>query len=166
MRKETRLLKDKAIDALILSVEAFNRPDDRGRADSVVRDLSHAFEMLMKAAILHRGGRIRERRAPQTIGFDACVRKGLSDASVRFLTEEQALTIQMLNALRDAAEHHLVEVSEQQLYVQAQAALTLFADILRDVFAEEIGAYLPERVLPLSTSPPRDLTALVADEVA
>jgi hypothetical protein len=121
--------------------------------------------MLMKAAIVERGGRIRDRRATQTIGFDACVRKGLSDEKVKFLDEEQALTIQMLNALRDAAEHYLVELSEQQLYVQAQAALTLFADILENVFGERLSDHLPERVLPLTTTPPKDLGAMVGDEV-
>ncbi len=131
----------------------------------MLRDLSHAFEMLMKAAIVERGGRIRDRRATQTIGFDACVRKGLSDEKVKFLDEEQALTIQMLNALRDAAEHYLVELSEQQLYVQAQAALTLFADILENVFGERLSDRLPERVLPLTTTPPKDLGAMVGDEV-
>lgn len=166
VKKEARLLKTKAVDALILAVEAFNRPDDRGRADRVLRDLSHAFEMLMKAALVERGGRIRERpSAAQTISFDACVRQGLSNAAVKFLVEEQALTIQMLNALRDAAEHHLLSISEQQLYVQAQAALTLFADVLADVFGEHLAEHLPERVLPLSTNPPRDLAVMVADEV-
>jgi hypothetical protein len=166
VRKEARLLKDKAVDALLLGIESFNRPYDRGRADSVVRDLSHAFEMLMKAAIIQRGGRIRERRATVTLGFETCVRKGLSDNQLKFLTTEQALTIQMLNALRDAAEHYLVEMSEQQLYIQAQAATTLFGDILWNVFGERLGEHLPERVLPLSTNPPRDLAVLVRDEVA
>lgn len=154
MKKEARLLKDKAIDAVLLAIESFNRPYDRGRADSVVRDLSHAFEMLMKAVIVERSGRIREPRASQTIGFDACVRKGLSGAKVKFLTDEQALTIQMLNALRDAAEHYLVEISEQQLYVHAQAALTLFGDILVDVFGERLGDYLPEARPPAQHKSP------------
>ncbi len=166
MKKEARLLKNKAVDALVLAVETFNRPDDRERTDRVLRDLSHAFEMLMKAAIIERGGRIRDRpSAPQTIGFDACVRQGLSNGDVKFLDEEQALTIQMLSALRDAAEHHLVEASEQQLYVQAQSAITLFADILEAVFEEPLAQHLPDRVLPLSTNPPRDLSVLVSDEV-
>ena len=48
--------------------------------------LDHAFEMLFKAIILHRGGRIRERRSEQTIGFEMHVyAKGLSDAQVKFL---------------------------------------------------------------------------------
>jgi hypothetical protein len=91
--------------------------------------LDHAFEMLFKAIILHRGGRIREARAAQTIGFDASVRKGLSDAKVKFLTDHQALTVQMINSLRDAAQHHILDISEGHLYIHAQAGLSLFRDL-------------------------------------
>ena len=52
----------KATDSLILAIEHFNRPIDRGRVSAVLILLDHAFEMLLKAAILHRGGRIREAR--------------------------------------------------------------------------------------------------------
>ena len=74
MKKEARLLREKAINSLILSIEHFNRPWDRGRVEGVLILLDHSFEMLLKAAILHRGGRIRESRAKETIGFDKCVR--------------------------------------------------------------------------------------------
>ena len=114
MKRESRLLLDKACDSLILSVEFFNRPHDRGRVSSSLILLDHAFEMLLKSAILHQGGRIREKRAKQTIGFDACVRRGLSNAKLKFLNDEQALLLQTINGLRDAAQHHLLEVSESQ----------------------------------------------------
>ncbi|MDR7548777.1 MAG: hypothetical protein QN131_02415 [Armatimonadota bacterium] len=165
MKREARLLRDKALDSLVLAIEHFNRPYDRGRASTVLILLDHSFEMVLKAAILHRGGRIRERRAKQTLGFDACVRKALSDAAVRFLTEEQALALQTINGLRDAAQHHLLEVPEQQLYLYAQVGVTLFRDILKVVFGQELRDYLPDRVLPVSTEPPKDLTLLVRDEV-
>lgn len=165
MRKEVRLLHAKAVEALILSVDHFNSPWDRGRSDAVLIHLDHAFEMLLKAGILHRGGRIRERRAKQTIGFDSCVRKALSDDEVRFLTEEQALTLQTINALRDAAQHYLVEISEQQLYMHAQAGVTLFPDIEKEVFDVDFSTELPERVLPVSTNPPRDLDLLIRNEI-
>jgi hypothetical protein len=121
MRKEVRLLRAKGIDSLILSIELFNRPSDAGRMHAVLIFLDHALEMLFKAAIVHRGGRIRERRSKQTIGFDACVRRGLSDANVKFLGENQALTAQMVNSLRDAAQHHLLSISQGHLFIQAQA---------------------------------------------
>lgn len=165
MKREARLLKDKAVDSLILAIEQFNRPYDRGRVTSVLILLDHSFEMLLKASILHRGGRIREPRAKQTLGFDACVRKALSDASVTFLTEEQALSLQTINGLRDAAQHHLLDLPEQQLYLYSQSGVTLFRDILSTVFRENLADYLPDRVLPISTEPPQDLELLVRDEI-
>ncbi len=165
MKKEVKLLHTKAVSSLVLSVEHFNAVSDRGRVEAVLILLDHAFEMLLKAALLHRGAKIRERRAKQTIGFDECVRKGLSDGSVKFLTAEQALTLQSINSLRDAAQHHLLDISEAHLYVQAQVGLTLFRDLHKSVFKGDLRQEVPNRVLPLSTSPPTDLAALFDTEV-
>src|SRR5271154_7267002 len=112
MKRETRLLRQKAVNSLIISIEQFNRPWDVGRTDSVLLLLDHSFEMLLKASILHRGGRIRDPGEKNTIGFDACIRRALSTGKVQFLSEEQALTLQAINGLRDAAQHHLVDMSE------------------------------------------------------
>jgi len=166
MKGEARLLLEKAGDSLLLAIEKFNCPFDRGRVTSVLISLDHAFEMLLKASILHRGGRIRKRGAPETLGFDACVRVGLSDARVKFLTEEQAFTLQMLNGLRDAAQHHLITIQEAQLYIHAQSAVTLFRDLLRSVFRQDLMDSLPRRVLPISTQTPVDLSALFDSETS
>jgi hypothetical protein len=100
----------------------------------------------------------------QTIGFDVAVRKGLSDARVKFLDNNQALTVQIINSLRDAAQHHILDISEQHLYIQAQSGLSLFRDIFKYVFDQELQGYLPARVLPLSTTPPVDLATLFDTE--
>lgn len=163
MKKEARLLKEKAINSLVLSIEHFNRPSDRGRIEAVLIFLDHSFEMLLKSVILHRGGKIREPREKQTIGFDKCIRKALSE--FKAITEEQALTLQTINGHRDAAHHYLLDISEQLLYLQAQAGLTLFRDIYKSAFGEELKTELPERVLPLSTTPPLDMTTLFDREV-
>lgn len=165
LKRETNLLLRKAIDSLVLSVEIFNRPHDRGRVTTCLILLDHAFEMLLKAAIRQRGGRIRAPRAKETIGFDACVRVGLSTGSIRFLSEDQALLLQSINSLRDAAQHYILDLSEGQLYMQAQAGLTMFRDILSTVFGKELSESLPERVLPLATRPPTDLETLFTSEV-
>jgi hypothetical protein len=165
MKREARLLLEKACDSLILSIEIFNRPYDRGRTSTALILLDHAFEMLMKAAIIHRGGKIRERRAKETIGFDQCVRRSLTDGRIKYLEEEQALVLQTINGLRDAAQHHLLEISEGQLYIHLQSGVTLFRDLLRSVFDQQLSAHLPVRVLPVSTTPPTDLTTLFDMEV-
>ena len=138
--------KRQALGSLTLSIEHFNRPWDLGRGDAVLILLDHSFEMLLKAAILHRGGRIRDPREKNTIGFDACVRRALSTPAVQFLSEEQALVLQAINGLRDAAQHHLVDLSEAQLYLHAQGGVTLFRDLLDAVFNEKLTDLLPERV--------------------
>lgn len=165
MRREARQLLDKAGDSLLLAIEVFNRPHERGRLTTTLILMDHAFEMLLKAALLHRGGSIREKgRENQTIGFSLCVRRALSDSKVAFLTEEQSITLQALNSLRDAAQHHLVTLSEASLYLHAQAGVTLFRDLLEKVFGRKLVSMMPERVLPVSTTPPVDLMTLFTQE--
>jgi hypothetical protein len=165
MKREAKLLLSNAVEALVLGIELFNRPSDRGRVEAVLIHLDHAFEMLLKSAILHKGGRIRERGQPNTVGFDHCVRVGLSDGRVRFLSDDDAVVLRAVNALRDAAQHHLVSLSEQQIYMHSQASLTLFRSIMKDVLGQDITVELPDRVLPLSTTPPVDLAALFDTEI-
>ena len=84
---------------------------------------------------------------------------------MKFLSDEQALTLQSINGQRDAAQHYLLDMSEHQLYFYAQAGVTLFRDIHDDVFDDELVVELPERVLPVSTTAPRDLAALFDNDV-
>ncbi len=169
MKKEARLLREKAIASLLLCIDHFNRVSDTGRVEAVLIFLDHAFEMLLKASILQRGGKIRERRQKNTIGFDACVMKALSDAKIQFLTDDQVLVLQTINGLRDAAQHHLLNLSEGHLYLQAQNGITLFRDVLSNVFNQELADFLPDRVLSVSTVAPVDpilLFAMEMEEVA
>jgi len=147
----------KAIDSLIVGVEIFNRPDDCGRVTTCLIMMDHAFEMLLKATILHRGGRIREKRRENTIGFEACVTRCLS---INVLSKEQAFLLRSINGLRDAAQHHLIDIIEGHLYVMMQAGVSLFRDLLKGVFDHELGNHLPSRVLPLSTLAPIEISSL------
>lgn len=165
LKKESRLLKEKATSSLLLSIDHFNRPWDVGRLEAVLILLDHSFEMLLKSAILLRGGRIRKPREKNTIGFDDCVRVALSTGTVKFLTDEQALVLQTINGLRDAAQHHLLSLSEGQLYFHTQSGVTLFRDILRGVFGEELSDLLPGRALPVSTLAPTQPLIMFQEEM-
>jgi hypothetical protein len=166
MKKQPGMFFDRSLDSLVLAVDHFNRPWDRGRKESVLILLDRAFELLLKAIILHKGGKIREPYAKETIGFYKCVRKCLTDVNVKCLTEDQALTLQIINSVRDAAQHDIVELSEHQLYLYAQAGLTVYRDLLDDVLGESLSAHVPERVLPVSAGPPRDLHTMVETDFA
>lgn len=162
MKKEAKILLGKAINSLVLSIEHFNRPWDQGRPETVLILLDHSFELLLKATILHKGEKIRKKRENQTIGFDECIRKAIS---MKIINSEQALVLQTINSLRDAAQHYIVEISEQLLYLKAQMGVTLFKDILKKTFQKDITKELPKRVLPLSTMLPSDITMLFEHEV-
>jgi Domain of unknown function (DUF3644) len=164
MKREARMLLVRSLDSLVLSVERFNCPWDRGRQEVMLLLLDRAFELLMKAAILHKGGKIRGKGEKETIGHDKCVRVCLTDEKAKCLTKEQALTIQIVNSLRDAAQHYMLEVSEHQLYLYAQAGVTLYSDLLATVFKWNIREHVPERVLPVCTATPKDIQSLVKAE--
>jgi len=165
LKTEAKLLLDKSIASLTLAIHHFNSPFDTGRQEAVLILLDHSCEMLLKAAIVHRGGRIRPSKNEHTHGFEKCVQIALSDGAIRFLDDNQALVLQMLNSLRDAAQHHLVSVSEGQLYVHAQSTVTLIRDVLMDVFQIDLQEKLPRRALPLATSAPTDVVTLFESEV-
>jgi len=164
MKKEARVLLDKAVDSLVLGIHHFNSIWDRGRQEAVLILLDRAFELFLKSAILHRGGLIRQPRAKQTIGFDKCLRKCLTEDGVSFLKEEEAISLQMLNTLRDAAQHHILDISENQLYLHAQGGVTLFDDLMERVFGIPLRDQLPERALPVSTTAPTGLAGLFERE--
>jgi hypothetical protein len=167
MRKEARVLHAKAVDSLVLAVDHFNRSYDRGRCEAVLILMDRAFELLLKAIIVHKGGEIRERKNQGvTIGFDLCLRKCLSDATLKCVSEDDAVALQSLNSLRDAAQHYVVELSEEQLYVYAQMGVTLFTRLAREALALPLRNAVPVRVLPISPKPPQDLGALFDLEFA
>jgi len=159
------MLLDRAQDSVILSIEIFNRPYESGRKEAFLMLLDHAFEMLLKAVIFERTGRIRAKRTKYSYGFEKCVNICLTDSRAKVLDPDSALTLKNINAFRDAAAHDLLEISENLLYVHAQSAVTIFDTLYNGVFKRRLANILPPRVLPVTVSPPKDLT-LVFDEEA
>ncbi len=161
MRRISGLLKDKAISSLRRATAAFNGVDDDGRQTTVLLHLQHSFEMLLKAALLEQGVKVFDRRSGRSIGFEKCV--NLSSEYLG-LGEADLGVMRAIDALRDDEQHYLASVSEDLLYVHARGAVTLFEEILDANFGERLAEHLPERVLPISTSPPRDIQVLVDEQ--
>ena len=127
LKRDARILKEKAIASLIGATAAFNSPHDRGRPTQVLLQLQHAFEMLLKAALVQFGVKVFDRRSGRSKGFEACVRLAESTDQVG-LTAEDAGTLRAIDALRDDEQHWYNEVSEQLLYLHARAAITGSSD--------------------------------------
>lgn len=161
MNRESKALLTRSLDSLHLSIELFNRPWDRGRREGVLIFLDRAFELLLKAVLAKKNRALREESSKETFGFDKCVRVCLSDSRVKCISEDEAIPLQIINSLRDAAQHYLLELSESQLYLYAQAGVSLYKRLLRDEFRKELTDYFPERVLPVSSTPPKDLNGII-----
>jgi hypothetical protein len=164
MKRKTHKLLDRARESLILGVEVFNRPSDTGRVEGVLLTMNHAFEMLLKAVVFEKTGRIRAKHDKYNYGFEKCI--GLCQTQLSVLDENEALSLRNLNGFRDAAAHDLVDISEGLLYAHVEQAVLIFGALLKRVFNKELATWLPHRILPLSTSLPREITAVIEHDMA
>ncbi|WP_405060158.1 hypothetical protein OG474_00575 [Kribbella sp. NBC_01505] len=163
LKQEARVLLRKALASLKLAMTAFNSLHDEGRTTQVLLSLQHAFEMLLKASLVQEGVAVFDRKSGRSIGFEACVRQASNSMTIK-LADPDAGALRSIDAMRDDEQHWFNEVSEQLLYLHTRAGVTLFDDLLQRVFGEPLADHLPQRVLPLSVDPPRDLGVLVDEE--
>jgi hypothetical protein len=163
LKQQARVLKRKALTSFITAAEAFNSPRDDGRVTKVLLHLQHAFEMLLKAALVQTGKPVFDQATGRSVGFERCIGLAMSDDTIK-LTDADAGTLRAIDAMRDDEQHWFSEVSEQILYLHVRAGVTLFDDILQRVFGERLNTLFPERVLPVSADPPQDLALLLDDE--
>jgi hypothetical protein len=164
MKRKTRKFLDRAKESLILSVEVFNRPSELGRIEGVLLTMNHAFEMLLKAIVFEKTGRIRAKHDKINYQFKKCI--ALCQTQLSVLDENEALSLNNLNGFRDAAAHDLVEISEGLLYAHVEQAVLIFGALLKRVFNKELAGWPPRRILPLSTSLPREITAIIEEDMA
>lgn len=156
-------LFQQGIDSLVLGIEHFNRPSEIGRLASVLMMLDHAAEMLLKAALADRGDSLRNPKNGYTHSVEHCLVLANEDPTLRFLSNDERRTIQVLNALRDQAQHFIADVTEELLYTVSQGVVTLFADLLPRLFAVSLCSKIPQRVLPISVTPPKEIEVLMDD---
>lgn len=162
-KRDVAELKKRAIKSLVLAIELFNRPHDDGRAESVLMLLHHAFEMLLKAIIKDKTGTVHAKGEKYSYGFDKCLE--VVQNEIKVISADERATLSILDAHRDTAVHYYQEISEDLLYLQAQAAVTLFDDLLHRTFGNRLADCIPQRVLPVSTRPPKDLQLLIDNEL-
>ena len=164
LKKNVAPLLERAIESLTLSIELFNRPAEIGRSHGVLILLQHSFEMLLKSMILQSTGSIHGKGEKYTYGFDKCL--SVASEQLKLTTSDERATLSILDAQRDQAAHYYINISEDVLYVHAQSGVTLFDTLLRKSFSKQLADFLPSRVLPVSTRPPRDLSVLLNSELA
>ena len=165
MRRVSRTLETKAISSFRRATAAFNGVDDDGRQTTILLHLQHAFEMLLKGALREKGVDVFERGSERivgrSIGYEKCVKLARHHLA---LSEEQCGALRAIDAMRDDEQRWIADSSEGLLYLHARAGVTLFDEILQDVFDERLADHLPERILPISTAAPADVEVLIGQQ--
>lgn len=154
----------RALSSIQLAIEHFNRPHDEGRQEAVLHFSLHAHEMLTKATLLARGARIQERRDSKTVSFARSLNL-LDNSGEKVIDDDDKLSLLALSTVRDAAQHSIVELSEQELFLHSRVALEVFDRLLSKEFDRKLADYFPSRVLPISTEPPASIELLVDSRV-
>ena len=162
--RDVLALRKRATNSLILGIELFNRPRERGRAEAVIMLIHHSFEMLLKAAIKKKTGVVHSKDTNHAYGFRKCL--GVAQSKLQLIDEPQRTFLITLNMHRDIAVHYHQAMSESMLYIQAQGGTSLFDSILYKAFGERLADELPGRILPVSTKPPADLQLLLDSELS
>jgi hypothetical protein len=139
----------------------FNSYHDDGRITSVLLHLQHAAEMLLKAVLVQKRVSVFDTASRTSLGFEKCLRLCQSTFG---LTPEEAGVFRAIDALRDAAQHWYVYVSEDLLYLHVRATVTAFDAYLQRHLETDLASNIPARVLPVSTKPPGDFDFLVDRE--
>lgn len=163
-KRDVTQYHDRAINSLRLAIEHFNRPYDDGRPEAVLHFALHAHEMLTKAILLNRGRKIQERRSSKTVSFGTSLNL-LDSSGEKVLDDANKVSLIALSNVRDSAQHSVVLLSEQELYLHAQTAATVFDLLLSAEFDQKLADFLPQRVLPVSTEAPESLELLVDGQV-
>lgn len=161
MKHKSRYFLARAKNSLLLSIEAFNRPFDIGRKEASIIMLDHAFEMLLKAVVLERTGRIRHPKAMKNYALDKCVDICCSE---KIIDERAARVMRIVDDLRDAAVHDIVIVSEGMLYHYIQEGVLTFGGLMEYVFGTKLREVLPARALPITTDPPTNISVIIDED--
>jgi hypothetical protein len=117
--------------------------------------------MLLKGGLSQKRVKVFDKKTGRAIGFERCLSLSRGHCGV---TEAEAGVMRAIDSLRDAAQHWIVVVAEEVLYLHARGLVTVFDDILKRVFDDELVAHLPLRVLPVSTMPPVNFDLLLDRE--
>lgn len=161
LKREARTLKGKSIASLRRGLEVFNSHDDQGRPEAVLLYLQHACEMLIKALLVQKGESVFDKQKGTSIGIEKALNIGQSKG---WIAQAQAGSIRVIDATRDQAQHWMIVVAEDALYINARTLITTIDELLQEHFEDTLADNLPLRVLPLSTQPIPDFDLLINRE--
>ncbi|KHL01570.1 DUF3644 domain-containing protein [Sinomonas humi] len=161
--RKTKQYVAAAVESLTLAIELFNRPSPTGREHATVMMAAHAFEMLLKAAIYEQRGKVNFSGSDRSFDLGKCV--SVSETALGVIDEGDRVVLLALKEDRDAATHDVIAMSDDVLWLHLRSAVTIFRKVLLALTGQDLTDVMPGRVLPVSASPPTDVSLVVGKEV-
>lgn len=126
--------------------------------------LHHGLEMLLKAIIWQERREIGKKGSERSYSFDESI--GIVQG-MGLLDEDDARTLRILGARRDAVQHAGSSVSHEALAYDGMAALFLADKLISGAFGTRLADEEPfaARPLPLASQPPREYHVLISSEM-
>jgi hypothetical protein len=142
MKRLTRNLRDSSIEAFVLALETINRPTIQYRMEAFCILFCNAWELMMKAKLLHGGDKIfypKKRKHPRhSLSLDDCLCKVITsqDDAVR-------LNIERIHELRNNATHLVIPFIPGNIMGLFQAGVINYPKALHDWFGINLSERIP-----------------------
>lgn len=140
-------LVDKSIEAFILGLEVYNKPTIRYRIEGFSFFVVNAWELMLKAEILNRGGSIYYRNKPdRTISVSETIKRVYSDKETRI-----RLNLEKIVELRNLSTHLITEDYEVKYAPLFQACVLNYVNELSRFHKRDITNYISQGFLTITT---------------
>lgn len=148
MLSETKRLIEKSIEAFILGIETYNKPTIKYRVEGFSFFIVNAWELMLKAVILNRGGSIYyKNHEDRTISIDVAIREVYPDKHTRI-----RLNLERIVDLRNISTHYITEDYEQKYVPLFQACVLNYVNEIKRFHDVNIEEYVAPNFLTIATS--------------
>lgn len=148
MLSESKRLIEKSIEAFILGIETYNKPTIKYRVEGFSFFIVNAWELMLKAVILKRGGTIYyKNHEDRTISIDVAIRMVYPDKHTRI-----RLNLERIVDLRNISTHYITEDYEQKYVPLFQACVLNYVNEIKRFHDVNIEEYVAPNFLTIATS--------------
>jgi hypothetical protein len=156
----TRLMRN-AVGAMRAAIEIYNKPAFEYRTETCCVLLFNAWELLLKAIMSKNGQSIYEKKVRgkpyKTITWGEAFGGANKFFPKSVSARETSQNLELLSTYRNNTIHFYNEPDfSSVIHALAQTSIMNFSDLLKLIFAVDLGSELDMALLPLGNSPPID----------
>ena len=145
--REIEYLKDKSVEAFLLSLEVFNKPTIKYRLEGCVFMLCNAWELMLKAKLLSDGADIYYSKSDRTLSLSDCVSKVFTNEN-----DPVRHNLSVIISLRNTSTHFIIPEYESTYMPFLAFCVKSYVDKLYSFCGVNIKDYIKTDFLSLFVS--------------